>query len=103
MTISNDQVVMIGVLLLLAIGLYGLLVTRNLIKMVIMLQILTKAAIIALVLAGKVNGQINLGQSLATTVIVVDTVVAVVALALAVQVQHRCGTLDLKKLATLRR
>ena len=103
MNLSNEQIVMLGILLLLAIGLYGLLVTRNLIKMVIMLQILTKAAILALVLAGRVNGQINLGQSLATTVIVIDTVVAVIALALAVQVQQRCGTLDLKKLSTLRR
>ena len=103
MTLSNEQVAFAGVILVLAIGLYGLLVTRNLIKMVIVLQILTKSAIVALVLAGKLAGQIDVGQSLATSVIVVDTVVAVVALALAVQVQQRCGTLDLKKLATLRR
>jgi hypothetical protein len=33
---------------------------------------------------------------------VADTVVAVIGLALAVQVQQRCGTLDLRQLASLK-
>lgn len=102
MTLSLLQIVFIGVLGLLGIGFYGLLVTRNLIKIVLVLQILVKSAVLALVLAGRASGQINLGQSLAATVIVADTVVAVIGLALAVQVQKRCGTLDLKDLSTLR-
>lgn len=94
---------LIGVLCLLGVGFYGLLVSRNLIKLIVALQILVKAAVLALVVAGKASGQINLGQSLATTVIVADTIVAVVGLALAVQVQRRFGTLDVRVLSTLRR
>jgi NADH:ubiquinone oxidoreductase subunit K len=94
---------LLGVLALLGIGLYGLLVVRNLIKLVTVLQILAKAGTLAIVVAGSATGQINLGQSLAVTVIVVDTVVAVVCLALAVQVQRRVGTLDVRHLSTLRR
>jgi NADH-quinone oxidoreductase subunit K len=93
---------LLGVVGLFCIGLYGLLVTRNLIKMVAVLQVLVKSAIIALVLAGKVSGQVNLGQSLAVTVIVADTVVAVIGLALAVQVRRHIGTLDLRDLSTLK-
>ncbi len=85
------------------IGLYGLLVVRNLIKVVVAMQILVKSALIALVAAARPSGQINLGQSLALTVIVADTIVSVVALALAVQVRRRLGTLDLQALTTLRR
>jgi NADH:ubiquinone oxidoreductase subunit K len=96
------RIATLTVLGLLGVGLYGLLITRNLIKLVVVLQILVKAALLALVLAGKVNGQINLGQSLAVTVIVADTIVAVIGLALAVQVQRHCGTLDVKELSTLR-
>lgn len=96
------KIVLFTVLALFGVGLYGLLVTRNLIKIVVVLQLLVKSAVLALVLAGKFNGQINLGQSLAATVIVADTVVAVIGLALAVQVQRRCGTLDLQALSTLR-
>ena len=96
--------IVIGVVIgLLAIGLYGLLVSRNMIKIIVALQILVKGAMIALVLAGSLQGQVNMGQSLAMTVIVADTIVAVVGLALAVQVRRHFGTLDIKALTTLRR
>ncbi len=85
------------------VGLYGLLITRNLIKLVIVLQVLVKTAILALVAAGYASDQINLGQSLAVTVLAADTVVAVVGLALAVQVRQRLGTLDVTELAKLRK
>ena len=102
MTLNPLNIVLFGVILLLAIGFYGLLITRNLIKIVLVLQVLVKAVVIALVLAGKQSGNLGLGQSIAATVIVADTVVAVVALALAVQVRRRTGTLDLAKISTLR-
>jgi NADH-quinone oxidoreductase subunit K len=96
-------VLLIAVLGLLGVGLYGLLIVRNLIKLVIALQILAKAAALALVVAGQMSGQLNLGQSMALTVIVADTIVAVVGLALAVQVRQRFGTLDVKELSNLKR
>jgi NADH-quinone oxidoreductase subunit K len=97
------QIAVIGVLGLIGIGLYGLLITRNLIKVVVALQVLVKGALLALVAAGTASGKINLGQSLAVMVIVVDTVVAVIGLALALQVKRRMGTLDVKELATLKK
>lgn len=95
------QVAVIGVLGLIGIGLYGLLITRNLIKVVVALQVLVKGALLALVAAGAASGKVNLGQSLAVMVIVVDTVVAVIGLALAMQIKRRMGTLDVKELSTL--
>jgi NADH-quinone oxidoreductase subunit K len=70
---------------------------------IIALQLLVKAAVLALVLAGQAAGRPNLGQSLAVTVIVADTAVAVVALALVIQARKLFGTLDVKALSTLRR
>jgi NADH:ubiquinone oxidoreductase subunit K len=99
---SPLAIALTGVLGLLAAGLYGMLVCRNLIKIVIALQILVKGAIVALVAAGQASGQLNLGQSLAVTVIVADTVVAVIGLALAVQIKQRAGTLDVQALSRLR-
>jgi NADH:ubiquinone oxidoreductase subunit K len=101
--ISIPVTVLIVIFGLLALGLYSLLIVRNLIRLVVALQVLVKGAMLGLVLAGRVNGQIDVGQSLALTVIVADTIVAVVALALAVQVQRRFGTLDIKALTTLKR
>jgi len=98
----TTSILLFGAIGLLGIGLWGLLTRRNLIQLIIAVQILAKAAVFALVIAGKASGQINLGQSLAVTVIVADTIVAVVGLALAVQVRRRLGTLDVKALSTLR-
>jgi NADH:ubiquinone oxidoreductase subunit K len=103
MTLSVPNIVILIVIGLLGVGAYALLTVRNLIKVVVALQIMVKAAILALVLAGRLQGQENLGQSLALTVIVADTIVAVVGLALAVQVRRVIGTLDLSALTTLRR
>jgi NADH-quinone oxidoreductase subunit K len=96
-------IVITGVCILAGVGLYGLMATRNLIKIIVAMQILTKAAVLALVAAGSAAGKINLSQSLAITVIVVDTVVAAVGLALGVQVRKRFGSLDAADLSSLRR
>jgi len=100
---SSDElnIVLIGVLGLLGLGFYGLLALRNLVKLVIALQILVKAAILGLVVAGNAGDNIGLSQSLAVTVIVADTVVAVIALALVVQIRRRVGTMDVRDLAQL--
>ncbi|MEJ2211800.1 MAG: NADH-quinone oxidoreductase subunit K [Anaerolineae bacterium] len=95
-------VALLVILALLGIGLYGLLAIRNLIKIVIVLQVLDKSVLLALIAAGNASGQINLGQSLALSVIVADTVVAAIGLSLAVQVRRRLGTLDARELGKLR-
>ena len=102
MILTPLNVVLIGAVALLCLGLYGLLITRNLIKVVMVLQILLKAAIVALVLAGKSSGNLGLGQSIASTVVVADTIVAVVGVALAIQIRHHFGTLDVRRISRLR-
>lgn len=103
MNFNSDQVIIYLAVLLAGIGLYGLLLSRNLIKIVVALQIMTKGVLLALVVAGKLQSQIGLGQSMALMVIITDTIVAVVGLALAVQVRRHVGTLDIKSLTSLRR
>ena len=95
-------IVPLAALALLGIGLYGLLVGRNVIMLLVGLQILAKSVILALVWSGQASGEPLLGQALATTVIVADTVVAVVGLALAIQIRRRTGTLDIRALSRLR-
>jgi NADH-quinone oxidoreductase subunit K len=102
MNLSPFAIALIGVVGLLGVGFYGLLVSRNLIKIVLSLQILAKAAILVLVAAGQFSGQIDLGQSLALTVVVADTIVAVMGIALGVQIRRRTGTLDVRELSSLK-
>lgn len=96
------QLLLAGIILILATGLYGLLASRHLIKVIIALQIMVKSAILALIVAGDAVGQINLAQSIALTVIVVDTIAAVLALALVVQIKQQSGSLDTAELNRLR-
>ncbi len=97
------SILLAAVLGLLAIGLYAVLISRNLIKVIVALQILVKGAMLAMIAAGQMAGQPDVGESLALTVIVADTIVAVVGMALAVQVRRHFGTLDLRAISTLRR
>lgn len=103
MTLTITNIAIIGALGLLGIALYGLLATRNLIKVIVALQIVVKGAMLLLIAAGRLQGQMAIAQSLALTVIVADTIVAVLGLALAVQVRRHVGTLDVKALSRLRR
>ena len=96
-------VVMVAVFGLVAIGIYGLLIIRNLIKIVVALQVFAKGTILVMVAAGAMSGRPAIGQSLAITVIVADTIVTVMALALAIQVRRWCGTLDTRVISKLRR
>lgn len=100
MTILQLSFAVIAILL--GIGLYALLISRHLIKIIIGLQIMVKSAILAIVIAGDAAGQIEMAQSIALTVIVVDTIVAVLALALTVQIKRRTGKLDTLDLSRLR-
>ncbi len=99
----SNSILLVAIIGLLAIGLYAVLISRNLIKIVVALQILVKSAMLALIAAGQLAGQAEVGESLALTVIVADTIVAVVGLALAVQVRRHFGTLDVRALSTLKR
>jgi len=99
----STSILLFVVMGLLGVGLYALLVTRNLIKVIVALQILVKGAMLGMIAAGQVAGQPEVGESLALTVIVADTIVAVVGLALAVQLRRLFGTLDIQALSILRR
>jgi len=99
----NVGIVVLAITGLLAIGLYALLVARNLIKVFVALQILVKGAMLAMIAAGQIAGKAQVGESMALTVIVADTIVAVVGLALAVQLRRHFGTLDVRAFSTLKR
>lgn len=100
---NDEELTLLGVVILFGVGVYGLLLTHHLIKIVIALQIIGKAVIIAFAAAGTMSERVQLAQSLIVTIIVADTMVAVISLALVIQVKQRLGTLDARELSNLRR
>jgi NADH-quinone oxidoreductase subunit K len=92
----------VGVILTLIVGFYSLLTTRNLVRALIALEILTKSVTLLIILAGKVGSQTGLAQSLAITMIVIEVAVILVAISLVVCVHKTSGTLDTRVLEEIK-
>ena len=84
---------------LFAIGLACLIAHSNLIKMIIGLELLGKGASLTFVLGGYLAGDVGTSQAVVFTLIVIEAVVAAVALALVILVKRAYLTLDIATVA----
>jgi NADH-quinone oxidoreductase subunit K len=92
----------IGVVLTLVIGFYGILVTRNLLRALIGMEILTKAVTLLIVVCGYVTGtdaqhrdnNIALAQALAITLIIIEVAVIVVGVGVVMCIFRNTGSID---------
>ena len=92
----------IAIVLLFVIGFYCLLTTRNLIRIIIALEILTKGVTLLLILAGSVSNRLALAQAYVITLIIIEVIIISVAAGLVINA-HRCNdTLDVRKLRNLK-
>ena len=92
----------ISAVLVLTVGFYCLLRTRNLIRALIGMEILTKAVTLLIIGAGQAAGRMALAQSLAITLIIVEVVVIVVAVSIVVCIHKHNDSLDTEQLRNLR-
>ncbi|HOX23117.1 MAG TPA: NADH-quinone oxidoreductase subunit K [Elusimicrobiales bacterium] len=90
------------VALLAFVGLYCLVVSRNMLRLLIGIEILAKATLLALMASGQALGNINLAQTFAITMIAVEVVVVAVALALFIKYYAVSGSLDIWKMNKLK-
>jgi multisubunit Na+/H+ antiporter MnhC subunit len=88
--------------LLFFIGLYCLLSNRNMIKLLIGLEIMAKSAVLAFITAGYVRGETFFTQSLVITFIVVEVSIVAVAMALVINAYKNTGSLDIRSLTKLK-
>lgn len=84
-------------LVMLAIGLYGLLTNRQLIKVFISIELIATAATLNFVMLVSSAGQ-GLGQAFLILAFSTDTAVSAVILALLVIVSRKYGTSDISKI-----
>lgn len=84
------------------IGLYCLLSMRNLIKLLIGIEVIAKGITLALISASNARNCIFTGQSLVITFIVIEVCVVAVALAIIINIYRHTGSLDVKKLTKLK-
>lgn len=100
----NNQVLLLlscGVFLAL-VGIYMLVLYRNLLRLIIGVEIVSKGVTLIFLAAGIFRQDIGFIQSLIVTFIIVETVLAAIMLALAVQAHKIYGSLDIRNLSKLK-
>ncbi len=89
-------------LLVFMVGVFLLLVQRNLLRIVLAVEVLAKGVTLMLLAAGVHRGAVPMAQSLIVTFIVVETILAAVLLAIVVVCQRTNQSLDVRLLARLK-
>lgn len=84
------------------IGFLSLLRTRNMIRMIIGIEIMARAATYLIIYFGASKGNTSLSQALVITVIVVEVVVSATALAIIMNIYKIGKTLDVRQLTRLK-
>jgi multicomponent Na+:H+ antiporter subunit C len=93
---------MLFVAALLFTGIYCLLTMRNLIKLFIGIEVVSKAVSLALVATGYARNSVLAAQALVITYIVIEVSLVATALALIINIYRKTGSLDIRKLAKLK-
>jgi len=88
----------IFIIMLVASGLYCLLVTRNLIRSLLGLELLTKAVTLLFIVIGYITGQQAFTQAIVVTMIVIEVVVIVVAGGVILSIYRHYESLDVRNL-----
>jgi NADH-quinone oxidoreductase subunit K len=95
-------VFLIAFVLLLAIGIYSLFVTKNLLRVLISVEILMKAVTLLFVAAGFITGNEESMQALVIIVIVIEVVLLVIATGIVIGAYRKNGALDTTRLNNLK-
>jgi NADH-quinone oxidoreductase subunit K len=90
------------VALLFLIGVYCLLTMKNLIRLLIGIEIISKGVLLALIATGYEKQNILTSQSLAVSFIVVEVCLMATALAVIINIHRHTKTLDIKNLTNLK-
>ena len=84
------------------IGIYCIILTFNLIRALIGLEILIKAITLLIIVAGYITGHTALTQSLVITMIVIEVVVITIAVGLVLGIHQQNNSLDARKIRNLK-
>jgi len=92
----------IFIILIFITGVYCILVSFNLVRVLIGLEILIKAVTLLIILAGYISGQVALAQAIVLTLIVIEIVIMVVAGGVVFWAFKYTKTIDPRRLSNLR-
>jgi len=91
-----------GIVALFVTGLYALVARESLLKVLLGLEILGKAVTVTFVLAGFLLNDLGRAQAIVFTIVVIEVIVAALALSLMVNVYRQTGSLSVRGIRRLR-
>lgn len=92
----------IFVVLLFAIGIYCILATYNLIRVLIGIEILIKAVTLLIIAAGRQNGNMALAQAMVVSIIVIEVVIMTIAAGIVLGIHQHNNSLDSRNIRKLK-
>jgi len=92
----------IGVVLLFGVGVYSLLVTKNLIRILVSMEILTKGVTLLMIGAGYATGKMAEAEAYVITIIVIEVVLLAVATGIVLGVYRNNGEIYTRNITNLR-
>ena len=95
-------ILIIAVVLVLGIGIYSLIATRNLLRILLSIEILMKGATLLLIGAGYLTGDMATAQAYVITAIIIEVVLLVVATGIVLGAYRANGTLNTRELNNLK-
>ena len=90
------------IIILFVAGLYCVLVTRNLMRVLIGLELLTKAVTLLLILAGYATGTQALAQAIVITLIMIEVVVIAVMAGVIFSIYRHTGSINASSVKSLK-
>lgn len=92
----------IFIVVLFVIGLYYIIVTRNLIRVLIGIEILIKAITLLIIIAGYVNNHIAQAQAIVLTLIIIEVFFVAIAAGIILNIYRRNNSLDTHDIRNLK-
>ena len=93
---------LIGVVLLFGVGLYSLLATKNLMRILVSVEILTKGVTLLMIGAGYATGKMAEAEAYVITIIVIEVVLLAVATGIVLGVYRNNGEIYTRNITNLR-
>jgi multisubunit Na+/H+ antiporter MnhC subunit len=90
------SIIFTTVILLYIIGFYYLITTRNLIRILIAIEVIAKGVTLTLIYVGKLTGQMATAQSMVITLIIIEVVVMAVAAGIIIGIYLHTNSLDVR-------
>jgi multisubunit Na+/H+ antiporter MnhC subunit len=89
------------IIMLLIIGVYCIIASHNLIRILIGVELLIKAVTLLLVVVGSISAHPGLAQALIITLIVIEVVLVTVAVGVVIGIWGHTRTLDARKIKNI--